>query len=75
MRVTKLLGILFLVAGVSAFSRGGWHFPPVVLGVVLAFVGLLLVTARPVRRFRVAPPRRTFRLRPGRIRTVPAAGK
>lgn len=49
MRV-KLLGWLFVVAGLFVFTRGtGWHFSWMLTGAALAFPGLLLVTPRRLR--------------------------
>lgn len=76
MRISKLLGVLFLVLAVFTATRGpGWHFGYVALGVFLGFLGLLLVSARRVHRFRVTRPRRGIAARPGRNRIVPAPAK
>ena len=78
MRVSKLIGILFLVAAVFVATRGvGWHFGTIAGGMLLGVLGLALVSRREVRRFRVEVPRRRNRInaRAGRVRAIPAPAK
>lgn len=76
MRVSKLLGALFLVSGFFVFTRGtSWHVGYMVVGAFLGLFGLLLVSRRKVARLRVKPMRAPVAARPGRVRLSPATTK
>jgi hypothetical protein len=75
MRLSKFIGVLLLVGGFFAFTRGtGWHVGYMALGAVLAFAGLVLVSRRKVHAFHVKPGsrRRPIVTRAGRDRRFSA---
>jgi hypothetical protein len=57
MRVSKLLGVFFLVAAVYVATRGaGWHFGYIAGGMFCGLVGVALLSRREMHPFRVKVP-------------------